>query len=252
MERLAGRNRDGGFLVRPLGDPSRSKVPGMDDSEEYEGQTADDVFRTAVIFESALGLLALFLGWLIGPDARELVPKLDFAELNWEAWSPVVSGLFFGTIAAIPMLLMIAVLRRLPLESVRKLERLSDDGMLKLLLKLGPAELLLISVCAGVGEELLFRGWLMQWLSGGPGEVGPIELGVGLVGSSIAFGLVHPITKLYIVVASIIGLYLGVLLLLSGNLLVPIAAHAAYDAVQLLMTSREKMSSSESGESSPG
>ncbi len=215
----------------------------MDDSEEYEVQTADDVFRTAVIFESALGLLALFLGWLIGPDARALVPKIDFGQIDWATWSPIVTGLLYGTLAAIPMLLMIAVLRRLPLESVRKLEKLSDDGMLKLLLKLGPVELLLISVCAGVGEELLFRGWLMQWLSGAPGEVGPVEIGVGLVGSSIAFGLVHPITKLYIFVASIIGLYLGVLLLLSGNLLVPIAAHAAYDAAQLMLTAREKTKS---------
>ncbi|QDV61507.1 CPBP family intramembrane glutamic endopeptidase [Crateriforma conspicua] len=217
----------------------------MDDSEDEAPQTADDVFRTAVIFESALGLLALFLGWLLGPDPRALVPKIDLSVFQWDVWSPVVLGIGYGMAAAIPMLLGIAVLRRLPLESVRELERLSDDGMLRLLLQLGPLELILISLCAGVGEELLFRGWLMQWLSENPSGVsGPLEIGIGLIGSSIAFGLVHPITRLYVVVATVIGLYLGVLLLLSGNLLIPIAAHATYDAVQLMMTAWQKSSDS--------
>ncbi|MEM9646745.1 MAG: CPBP family intramembrane glutamic endopeptidase [Planctomycetota bacterium] len=213
----------------------------MDDTDDSSDHSADEVFRTAVIFESALGILALFLGWTLGPDARALVPEIGSDWMQWTVWSPIFFGVGIGMLAAIPMLLMIALLRRLPLESVRRLERLSEDGMLKLLLQLGPAELLLISLCAGVGEELLFRGWLMQWLSGGgttPSD--PIQIGMGLVGSSIAFGLVHPITRLYVVVAAVIGLYLGALLLLTGNLLVPIVAHAAYDAVQLLIASRQQ------------
>ena len=32
------------------------------------------------------------------------------------------------------------------------------------------------------------------------------------------------------------GLYFGALLLWTGNLLIPIAAHAAYDATQLIIT----------------
>jgi membrane protease YdiL (CAAX protease family) len=36
------------------------------------------------------------------------------------------------------------------------------------------------------------------------------------------------------------GLYFGGLVLYTGNLLVPIAAHATYDAVQLIMTARQE------------
>ena len=56
-----------------------------------------------------------------------------------------------------------------------------------------------------------------------------------VIGSSIIFGLVHPMTKLYIVIATIMGIYFAVLLVWTENLLIPIAAHAAYDAVQMLI-----------------
>jgi hypothetical protein len=36
------------------------------------------------------------------------------------------------------------------------------------------------------------------------------------------------------------GLYFGSLVLFTGNLLVPIAAHATYDAVQLILTARNE------------
>ena len=209
-----------------------------DEANETPEQTPDDVFLTAVLFESSLGLLAILLGWMIGPDARATVPDLNSANA-----SKIGMGVLYGCLAAVPLLVFIEIVRRIPVEAVRNLERLGEDGLIKLLLKLRPVELILISVCAGVGEELLFRGWLMYWLAGGPtgAEVDPsnLELGFAVVGSSIAFGLVHPITKLYIALAALMGLYFGALLLYSGNLLVPIAAHAAYDAVQLLMASRK-------------
>ena len=57
----------------------------------------------------------------------------------------------------------------------------------------------------------------------------------------------HPITKLYVVLAALMGVYFGVLMLWSGNLLVPIAAHAAYDAVQLILTARQSDAESQVG-----
>ena len=67
-----------------------------------------------------------------------------------------------------------------------------------------------------------------------------LALGIALVASSLVFGLFHPITKLYIFLAALMGLYFGGLLLYTGNLLVPIAAHATYDAVQLILTARNE------------
>ncbi len=203
----------------------------------------DDVFVAAVVFELALGLLAIVLGWLLGPDARTMIPELT-AESVW----PVVSGVLYGCLAAIPVLIAIELIRKIPWEPVRELERLAEDGMFKTLLSLSSFELILISICAGVGEELLFRGWLLYWLAGFDGANNPtmFEYAAALVASSIAFGLVHPITKLYVFLATLMGVYFGLLVLLTGNLLVPIAAHAAYDATQLIITGYRESKEAES------
>ena len=196
----------------------------------------DEIFLTVVLSETALAVVAIFLGWAIGPSARAMVPEFDAAN-----WWPIGSGLIYGCLAAVPLLILIELLRRIPWEPIRQLERLTDDGMFKLLLELRPSELIVISICAGVGEELLFRGWLMYWIiQSADLSIPPIVIVVvALLASSIVFGLFHPLTPLYVVLASLMGLYFGALVLLTDNLLIPIAAHAAYDAVQLIMTSRD-------------
>ncbi len=211
----------------------------MDQIEPTE-QSPDEVFLTAVLFECALGGVALFLGWALGPSARAFVPEFDPAQV----W-PIVTGIFYGCLAGIPILLSIELIRRIPWEPIQELERLTDDGMIKALLELRPSELIVISICAGIGEELLFRGWLMYWLAEGAGSssTSPLALGAALVVSSIAFGLFHPITRLYVVLAAFMGLYFGALVIYTENLLVPIAAHATYDAVQLIMTARNEQRS---------
>jgi hypothetical protein len=215
-----------------------------DDIEPAE-QSPDEVFLTAVLFEVALGGLALFLGWALGPSARALVPALDPAQL----W-PIARGLLLGCAAGIPVLVVIELIRRIPWEPIQELERLTDDGMVKSLLQLRPTELIVISICAGIGEELLFRGWLMYWLAEGAGSfpaTAPpsVALWAALIVSSVAFGLFHPITRLYVVLASLMGLYFGALVIATGNLLVPIAAHATYDAVQLIMTAQSSRAEQE-------
>jgi uncharacterized protein len=205
-------------------------------------QTPDRVFLSAALFELALAALALFLGWAIGPSARATVPELVIDEV----W-PILGNVLLGCVAAGPILLFVEIIRRIPWEPIRELERLTDDGMLRTLLQLRPPELIMVSICAGIGEELLFRGWLMYWLadlvgladfSGGADTTLAIGIALGL--SSLIFGLFHPITKLYVVLAALMGLYFGGLVLYTGNLLVPIAAHATYDAVQLILTARNE------------
>lgn len=207
-----------------------------DESTEQHEQTPDEVFATAVLFETALAVVAIVLGWILGPSAREFVPELTSENLR-----PIIDGLWQGTLAAVPMLIVVELIRRIPWGPIRELEQLSDDQMIGALVRLRVPELIMISVCAGVGEELLFRGWLMGWfrdgLSGFELSVDP-EL-LALLLSSAVFGFFHPITKMYILLAGLMGVYFGVLLMWSGNLLVPIVAHAAYDAVQLLMTKRQ-------------
>lgn len=208
----------------------------MEDSQTAE-YSHDEVFLTAVLFETALAVLAVILGWALGPSARAMIPEWDPSDLG-----PIVSGLLYGAAAAIPILVMIEIVRRIPWEPIQQLERLADSGMLRVLLELRATELTVISICAGVGEELLFRGWLMYWIwQAAAAVVAPdLAMTVALLVSSVVFGLFHPITPLYIVLASLMGVYFGALVIWSGNLLVPIMAHATYDAVQLILTARSQ------------
>lgn len=51
------------------------------EDQENTEQTPDQVFLSAALFELALAALALFLGWAIGPSARETIPELSVDEL---------------------------------------------------------------------------------------------------------------------------------------------------------------------------
>jgi membrane protease YdiL (CAAX protease family) len=44
----------------------------------------------------------------------------------------------------------------------------------------------------------------------------------------------HPITRMYVVLCVLVGLYLGWLWMVTDNLLVPIVAHGAYDFFALV------------------
>lgn len=85
--------------------------------------------------------------------------------------------------------------------------------------------LALLAASAGIGEEVLFRGFLQTWLAGWLGAVAAIVV------TSLIFGLLHPLHPFYIVIASTIGFYLGGLYLITSNLVVPILSHAVYDLI---------------------
>ena len=57
---------------------------------------------------------------------------------------------------------------------------------------------------------------------------------IALVGVAILFGLLHAVNVAYAVLAALMGLYLGWLWMATGNLAVPIVAHAVYDFLALV------------------
>jgi len=74
---------------------------------------------------------------------------------------------------------------------------------------------------------MLFRGVLQTSIAA--------WLGIpwGVVHASLLFGLFHPISLTYMVIAAILGLYLGTLMLVGGNLLSVMVVHALYDFAAL-------------------
>jgi membrane protease YdiL (CAAX protease family) len=90
------------------------------------------------------------------------------------------------------------------------------------------AEFAVVALVAGLGEELFFRSLLQdvfaRWL----------ENWAAVTVTAVLFGLMHPITLTYGVLATLAGAYLGYVYLASGNLLVAAVAHAFYDFAALV------------------
>ena len=168
----------------------------------------------AVLVEGGLAGLAWALGWFLSQPA--------LASLHWD-WSDAIVGI----IASVPMLGMFLALLRWPVGSLVKIRQLLLEVVRPLFGKCTLAEIGTISLLAGVGEEMLFRGVLQgvisRWLSPG----------IGLVVASALFGLAHLITPTYALAATLMGVYLGWLWQVSDNLLTPILTHAVYDFLAL-------------------
>lgn len=87
--------------------------------------------------------------------------------------------------------------------------------------------LIALSVLAGVGEELLFRGAIQGWLAQ------HLHDAVAIGAASVLFGLVHYLSFTYFVVATALGLVLGAAYTLTDSLLLVMVWHAVYDMVAL-------------------
>ncbi|MGD9646043.1 MAG: lysostaphin resistance A-like protein [Pirellulales bacterium] len=161
------------------------------------------------------------LGWLLGVEPA--------ATLRWS-----YSAVAMGMAAALPGLAVVLAMRRWRPVCVQPLLRLIDDLLVPAFAHWTVGELLLVSFLAGVGEELLFRGVVQQAL------ISPLGPWSALIAASLCFGVLHALSASYAVFATLMGLYLGWLWMASGNLLVPIAAHAAYDFLALVWLVRGK------------
>jgi membrane protease YdiL (CAAX protease family) len=174
----------------------------------------DVVILFAVFFEGGLAPLSIFLGWLFGH------PPL--ARFTWSA-----AAALWGVVATVPLILMFLAMMRWPIGPLSRVKRFCDEEVVPLLHESTWSEIGLIAVSAGVGEEMLFRGVLQASLSSWLG----LRWGLGL--ASLLFGLLHPISVPYMVIAAFLGLYLGVVWIVGGNLLTVMVTHALYDFAAL-------------------
>ena len=86
-------------------------------------------------------------------------------------------------------------------------------------------QIIALSICAGVGEELLFRGLLQTWLVA---KLNPLW---GILGASVVFGLMHYLNSIYIFLTFVLGCLFGVAYYLTDSLLLIMIAHAVYDII---------------------
>jgi uncharacterized protein len=173
------------------------------------------IVSLAIFVEGGLIVLALGLGWLLGSS-----PLGDF---KW-SWRDVG----YGVAAALPLLLLAALMLRWPIGPLRHIKQFSEQVLCPLLAPFSVMDMLGISLLAGLGEEMLFRGVLQSAFSR---WMGPL---LALALASALFGLLHAVTLTYAIMAALMGAYLGWLWNQTGNLLVPAITHALYDFVVLL------------------
>ena len=85
----------------------------------------------------------------------------------------------------------------------------------------------LLSLSAGVCEEVLYRGFLIRFLHDG---AAPLPLAAALLVSSLIFGLGHVYQGLKgVLMTAIAGFGLGLLFLISGSLIPVMVLHALLD-----------------------
>jgi membrane protease YdiL (CAAX protease family) len=90
----------------------------------------------------------------------------------------------------------------------------------------------LVAVASGIGEELMFRGYLLRYLHVAPWQV---DLIWAVLISCLLFGLGHLYQGIAAAArAGLAGLFFFGLFLGSGSLLLPIATHLAADLAGLL------------------
>ena len=89
--------------------------------------------------------------------------------------------------------------------------------------------IVLVSLMAGIGEELLLRGVVQTWL------VTQLNPWLGIFIASFVFGLMHYLSLAYIAITFFIGALFGVLYYLTDSLLLVMIAHAVYDVCAFAM-----------------
>lgn len=172
----------------------------------------------ALAAEGGLAVLGLGLCWALGMPPPQVLPANGSlgASLGW------------GAAATLPLLAMFWGLQRCVWRPIARLRRQARWMVRSLLGDARWPTVAAVALSAGLGEEILFRGALQPALSSWLGTW------AGVAGAAILFGMVHPMSVAYFVVATLCGLYLGVVTEATGELLPAIVAHAGYDFVALL------------------
>jgi membrane protease YdiL (CAAX protease family) len=181
-----------------------------------------------------LVFLAVLLGWMLDQSPLETLRVNPFS-------------IQLGILAVLPLLGLLLVCERVQWRPVQDVRRVLDDLIVPMFKNWSLAELAGVSFLAGVGEEMLFRGVLQAATAEWTGDFLPhspagaiVGNWIALAGVAILFGLLHAANAAYAVLATLMGLYLGWLWIATGNLAVPMVAHAVYDFLALLYILRRR------------
>lgn len=165
------------------------------------------------MFQGGIGVVGLLAILLFGIPLQNGGMSLSLA-VFWGLVGSVATYVVITTLTRIPGLLGDSMEAQL-----EQLHRFACDYSWPILITL--------SVFAGVGEELLFRGAIQGWLAQHFHEA------VAIVAASVLFGLVHYLSFTYFVMATGLGLVLGTAYAHTDSLVLVMVWHGVYDMIAL-------------------
>ena len=189
-----------------------------------EEKTATPLLRSAVVIEGGMFASALLAGWFVGYS-----PLSTFAHKT-TGEHLIATG--YGLAAGLGMFLVGIALTKIPWEPLQRFEDFTQRQIVPLFLPLSIWQLGYVSLLAGIGEEVLFRG-LFQG-STTAYSANPNAWVGSLLIVSLLFGLCHFLNWTYFFLATLMGLCFGGLLIACDHLGVCIISHALYDWLMLL------------------
>src|SRR5262249_3234423 len=107
------------------------------------------VVLLAIFVEGGLLAGASLLGWMLDQ------PPLRF--FNWTPWAAL-----WCAAATLPLLVLFFVFLRWPIKPFKRIQRFSEEVIRPLLAPCSWIDLLGISLLAGLGEEVFFRGVIQE------------------------------------------------------------------------------------------
>ena len=187
----------------------------------------------AIFFEGAMALIGAALALFCGLDL-------------WKAFhTPDLLTLFkqfgLGVVFAAGMGLLFTLLDYIPWRRLKQVSQKTKEVVVATMKNVTRFNRFLVCLLAGIGEEILFRGFIFVAIF----EFWPwgleynLNIIAAIVFSSILFGLGHYVTLLYFIITGLLGAAFCLVFLWTGSLIAPVVAHALYDFYAMELALKE-------------
>lgn len=174
-------------------------------------------FLSVILGTLLFGVAGVGLGALLDAPISEVI-----------AWSWRDAAI--GVAATAPLGLFLNWFMRTDRTAIAKFRREQIEFFAGLGFELTWPRIILLALASGISEELFFRGFLQVYIDG----FTPVAVSIFV--TNVLFGLLHWRTAIYALIAGSVGIYLGVLFWLTGNLVAPMVAHGVYNFFAFILT----------------
>lgn len=175
----------------------------------------DQSFALILLSQLAIVAVGMFLIWAFSVQ----IPDAHIERLNAVA---------IGTLLAIVTFLLFAVIYRFGGRFAQAL--LNDTHRVSGIFSgYSLVHIACVAALAGVGEELLFRGFLQTWLGN------HFAITWAILVASIIFGLLHYLSHAYFISVTLMSAAFGVAYYVTDSLLMVMVWHGVYDFIALLV-----------------